>query len=359
MSGVRWGSVGLSVVVVLALVVWLASGDIRSAEDEAPQRDGDTKEALASVQVESRLAGMFRPRVQVQGQVEPWQRLEVRARLGGVVEQLQVALGEEVEKGDPLLTLSDDDRPAAVAGSRARVRQLEAELAAADRLRSERLVSESEKLRLESELSAARAELRQATLATEYLEPEAPFAGTINARHVEEGTFVQAGEPLFELVQVNPLKVTGFVPQQQAGLLQMGQDVRVTLLDGRELEGELTFIASSADPETRSFRIETKVENPEQWRVAGGSATLRIEQSPVEALFLSPAMLSLDEEGRPGVLHVNDADEVIFTAVNLLSVGTEGAWVSGAPSPLRLITRGGGFVSAGQKVRPVLKESED
>lgn len=360
MSKFRWSSAGLSVLVLVALVVWLLTGDLRSAEDEAPaDRREDGMADLPLVEVERRTATTFEPSVRLQGQVEAWRRVEVTARLGGEVEDLSVELGDSVNQGDRLLVLSEDDRPAAVAGARARVRQLEAELAAADRLRSDRLVSESEKLRLEAELAAARAELRQANLAMTYLEPKAPFDGVVNARHVEAGTLVQAGEPLFELVQVDPLKVTGFVPQQQAGQLKPGQPVTVSLLDGRELEGELTFVASAADRETRSFRIEARVQNPEQWRIAGGSASLSIQQPATEALFLSPALLSLGPDGRPGVLHVTDDNRVAFSEVDLLSVGTEGAWVSGVELPVKLITRGGGFVAQGQEVRPVLVERED
>ncbi|SFR76495.1 membrane fusion protein, multidrug efflux system [Marinobacter daqiaonensis] len=358
MSRDRLIAVGLSGVAAVLLVVWLATGDIRSARDEgAPQELREASE-LASVQVERRQSEMFRPSIRLQGQVEPWRRLVVSSRLSGVVESIAVELGQPVAQGDTLLTLSADERPAAIARSRARVRQLEADLAAVDRLRSDRLVSESEKLRLEAELASARADLQQAQLAMAYLTPSVPFDGVINARYVESGSFVQVGEPLFEVVQVDQLKVTGFVPQQQAGRLMSGQEVRITLLDGRELAGELTFVASTADPETRSFPIEARVPNPQGLRVAGSSASLAIAQPPVEALFISPALLSLGDEGRPGVLHVNTDDEVTFTPVDLLSVSEKGAWVSGAPFPIRLITRGGGFVTEGQKVRPVLSGAE-
>ncbi|MFL1483542.1 efflux RND transporter periplasmic adaptor subunit [Marinobacter sp. LN3S78] len=353
MSKVRWSSMGLSLVLAVAIVVWLATGELRSAQEQAPEPREGQGLGLPSVEVDLRQASTFHPDIRLQGQVEPWRRLEVSARLSGVVEELAVSLGDTVSQGDNLLRLSQDDRPAAVAGARARVRQLEADLAAAERLRSNRLVSESEQMRLESELASARAELRQASLAMSYLTPSAPFDGTINARHVETGTFVQAGESLFEVVQVDLLKVSGYLPQQQAGRVAPGQSVVVSLLDGRELHGELTFVASAADPETRSFRVEARVANPQGYRIAGGSASVRIEMPSVEALYLSPALLSLGPDGRPGVLHVDDGDQVAFSTVTLLSVGTEGAWVSGVDFPVRLITRGGGFVSEGQRVQPV------
>ena len=91
--------------------------------------------------------------------------------------------------------------------------------------------------------------------------------------------------------------------------------------------------------------------------MAGGSASLRILLPEQPAMFISPAYLSLNEEGRPGVKYVNDRDRVVFESVTLLSVSTDGAWVAGLPDQIRLITRGGGFVADGERVIPVA-ESE-
>lgn len=358
MRGVKWGSGGLAVLLLIALVIWMASGDIRKSRSEAGEREAHADDSLPAVQYENRLAVSFQPDVRLQGQLQPWLQLEVAARLSATVESLQVVLGQKVASGDVLLTLSADERPAALARSRARVVQLEAELAATSRLRSENLASESERLRLESELAAARAEQQQAQLAIGHLRPAAPFDGVVNQRHVDLGRFVQAGEPLIELVQIDTLKATGFIPQQQAGQVREGQPVLVETLSGHQLEGQITFVASAADPDTRSFRVEARVDNPDRLRIAGGSASLRIRLPEQQAHFLSPALLSLGDDGRPGVLVVDSDDRVKLVPVELLSIRTDGAWVRGLPSPARIITRGGGFVARGQLVRPVPADQE-
>jgi multidrug efflux system membrane fusion protein len=53
------------------------------------------------------------------------------------------------------------------------------------------------------------------------------------------------------------------------------------------------------------------------------------------------------------VKYVGPDNRVVFGRVKLLSVSTEGAWVTGLPEQIRLITRGGGFVSLGEQVQPV------
>jgi multidrug efflux system membrane fusion protein len=167
---------------------------------------------------------------------------------------------------------------------------------------------------------------------------------------VELGDFVQPGQSLLTLVDISQLKVSAQIAQQEVIQLKPGQAVRIELLDGREMTGELHFIAAAADPDSRSFRIEVKVANPEGLRLAGASATLHIATGEALAHRLSPALLSLDASGRHGVKWVNDEQRVEFTPVELISVDNQGAWVSGLPPKVALITLGQGFVEPGQQV---------
>ena len=151
-------------------------------------------------------------------------------------------------------------------------------------------------------------------------------------------------------MDISQLKVSAQIAQQEVTQLTLGQSVRVELLDGRELQGELHFIAAAADPGSRSFRIEVKVDNPQALRLAGASATLHVQTGEALAHRLSPALLSLDKAGRHGVKWVNEQQQVEFTPVQLISVDNQGAWVSGLPNKVALITLGQGFVEPGQQV---------
>lgn len=353
MSKAKWGSLGLSLLIIIALVVWMATGEIKVASDQVPDQRNAGERPLTSVQVQTLSARLYEPGLLLQGQLEPWHSVTISARVAGTVESMAVDLGEHVQSGQALLTLSDDGRRSVVERWEARARKLDADLAAARRLRSNNLVSQSELLNLQSELAAASAELVAARLNVSHLTPRAPFDGIINGKTVEQGSLVQVGSSLFELVRIDRLKARTQVPQQSVSEVAPGQRVRVDLLDGEQLNGIVTFVASAADPQTRSFTVEIAVENPELHRVAGGSASLRIALPEVKAIFISPAYLSLGDDGRPGVKYVGQDNQVVFQTVKLLSVSTDGAWVTGLPDEIRLITRGGGFVSVGEQVRPV------
>src|SRR3990167_8643528 len=223
----------IAVAISVLLLLWLLSGSLFMAQKVASADQPAAQQGLAKVEIQWLQAEPMQRQHVVQGQVEAWRRVELRAQISASV------------------------------------------------------------LRLDSELAKARAELATAHLHLRNTRIEAPFAGVYDARQVELGDFVQAGQSLLTLVDIRQLKVSAQIAQQEGIQLTLGQPVRVQLLDGRELAGELHFIAAAADPDSRSFRIEVRVDNPELLRLAGASATLHIQTGEAMAHHLSPALLSL------------------------------------------------------------------
>ncbi len=341
----------LAALIAVALLLWMALGNISTMQDSAPASEPLADAQLPQVQVQWLEAQKVPRALVLQGQLEPWRRVELRAQVTGVVERLDSDKGRRVKAGERLLTLSGDARPAEAARARAAAQQQQAELEAAQRLLKNRLISSNDLLKVKAEQAKAQAELAEAELALSHTRIDAPFAGVYDQRMVEPGDYVQPGQSLLTLVDVSQLKVTAQVPQQDVVHLQLNQPVAVELLDGRTLEGKVHFIAAAADMGTRSFRVEVAVENPERQRIAGASATLRVATGEALAHGVSPALLSLDKSGRPGIKWLGEGDVVQFTPVDLITVSNKEAWVSGLPSKVALITQGQGFVEAGQRVQ--------
>ena len=348
----------IAVAVSLLLLLWLLSGSLFKAQQVASADQPAVEQGLAKVEVQWLEAQPMQRQHVVQGQIEAWRRVELRSQISASVARLDQDKGSPVKAGQLLLSLSTDNRPAQVARGEADVRQRQADATGAARLRERNLVSANELIRLQSELAKARAELDMARIQLDNTRITAPFAGIYDQRLVELGDFVQPGQSLLTLVDISQLKVSAQIAQQEVIQLKLGQTVRIELLDGREMDGELHFIAAAADPGSRSFRIEVKVDNPQALRLAGASATLHIATGETLAHRVSPALLSLDQAGRHGVKWVNAQQQVEFTPVTLISVDNQGAWVSGLPPKVALITLGQGFVEPGQQVISQLAKGE-
>ncbi|KAA0874961.1 efflux RND transporter periplasmic adaptor subunit [Nitrincola tapanii] len=348
-----WLALGLS----LLLMAWMLSGRIDSAATQAPQAHSSVETALAQVQTRRLEAQTFQPSLILQGQLEPIKHLQLRSQISARIAELAAEPGQTLAQGQLILRFDVENRPTQLARAEADLRLREAELRAGERLKQNQHLSETDLLRLRSALANARAErdLMQQQLA--YTEITAPFAGLLNRLPVEPGELRQPGDLVAELLDISQLKLIAQVPQQQIAELSEGLKVEAVLLNQQRLAGEIHYLSHLAESDTRSFQLEARLENPELQRLAGSSARLEIKLAPRAAHFLSPALLALDDQGQTGLYTVNADQRVEFVAVELLSLGTEGVWVGGAPEQLELITLGAGFVQVGQKVAVVAAEA--
>lgn len=342
----------------LALLLWLAFGDLQRFRAEAPDGPSPVADPFPRVEVVESQQRPYQSSVVAQGQLTPWHEVELRARASGEVESLAVQVGQDLEAGDSLLSLSQEDLPAQLKRAESELELARAELSGAEQLRQRDLISRTEQLRLASAVAQAVAEVESLRQTMAHTRPQAPFAGRLDRLDVEAGDVLQSGEAYGLLIQDRVLKARAFVSQRDALGLAPGLDVTVTLLDGSQLDGELTHVANRADSSTRTFTVEARIDNAERRRLGGASATLNIALDTRNAHRISPALLVLDEDGELGVKVLDEEDRVEFQRINLLSADSRQAWISGLPERVRLITLGGGFVEVGDRVEAVPAEAE-
>ena len=111
----------------------------------------------------------------------------------------------------------------------------------------------------EAQLALARKKLKDTTIS-------APLAGSISKRFVSAGEYVKVAAPLFTIVQDNPLKLTGMIPERFAPQIQPAQviEARVDSFSDRTFKGKLMRISPASDVASRSFMIEAMIDNTER-----------------------------------------------------------------------------------------------
>jgi membrane fusion protein, multidrug efflux system len=135
----------------------------------------------------------------------------------------------------------------------------------------------------------------------------APIAGILNQREAEVGDYVSVGAPVAEIIENDPLKAIAQVPQHSIYRVRPGDPARVEFNDAEIREGTIRHVSSRADTATRTFRIEIEVDNPGRDLPSGISVRVRIPVEKIMAHRISPALVTLDSEGRLGIKTVNDA----------------------------------------------------
>jgi len=344
----------IAAAVAATIVLWMASGYL--ATDGRAPGTGETGAATAAdpvtVQISLREARPVQRRLETQGEARPDRRVVLRAETTGRVEAVLVDKGAAVRSGDPLVRLAMNDRQARLKQAQALVAQREADYRAASQLGDRGYQSESAKRQAFAALEAARADLAASREDIANTELRAPFSGIVEDRMVEVGDYLKVGESVASVVDMDPLRIRVDIAQQDIRRPRLGGGAEVVLATGDKLSGTVSYIAPAASDGTHTFPVEITVPNP-GGLPAGVSATVRMPVDMEHAHFLSPAVLALDSDGQLGAKTVDDSGIVRFHPVSILRTERDGVWVTGLPDPARLITRGQGFVRAGERVRAV------
>lgn len=116
-----------------------------------------------------------------------------------------------------------------------------------------------------------------ATVRMERRNVRAPFAGVIVERKLSAGEWVEAGEPVLRLLQLDVLHAEGYVTADQAAGLQRGQAVRVETGSGQRVDGKLVFVSPEVDSVTKQVQVRAEIPNPAGSLQPGQPARLWIQ----------------------------------------------------------------------------------
>lgn len=330
------------------------------AQNEAPAQpaapaatNGAVPAAIVSVQTFDSVAEPQPRTIVLRGRTEADHLVEVSAETSGRVIKTPAEKGTIVEEGDLLAVIDSSDRAARLAEAKALLQQRKAESDAAKRLAEKGFTPKLNLAELAANLALAQAQVTGMEIEIGHLSIKSPIRGVLDERAIEIGSYLKVADQVATIVDLDPIVLVGFATERDIGQLVIGGSATARLLDGREVAGTLRFISSRAETETRTFRVEVEVPNPDYAIRSGLSAELVIPVDAVPAHRISPAILTLGANGEVGVKTVDDADKVKFIPVEILREDPSGLWIMGLPERARLIVVGQDFVLDGQIVRPV------
>ncbi|WP_412562737.1 efflux RND transporter periplasmic adaptor subunit [Thalassobius sp. MITS945101] len=376
-----------------------------TSEDKTdiPAADAPAMAALAQsmvkVVVQTSEAEEIDSAVLLRGETEAARQVEVRAETTAQVISEPLRRGTFVEAGQMLCTLDPGTRHTVVAQAQAdlanamaQVPQAEARVKEAQARLNEALINDNVATKLSetgyasetrvaatqaavlsaeagvesarSGLETTQAGIRAAEAAVAAAEKEierliitAPFAGLLENDTAELGSLMSAGATCGTIIQLDPIKVVGYVPETQVHRVALGSLAGARLTDGREVRGRVTFLSRSADPQTRTFRVDIDVANADMSIRDGQTADILIASAGSKAHLLPGSALTLDDQGDLGVRVIEEGNVVAFKAVTLMRDTAEGVWVTGLGDSADVIVVGQEYVVDGVTVEPTYREA--
>jgi multidrug efflux system membrane fusion protein len=362
--------------------------------DEPTQADAsDPDSGVVKVVVQKSQARMIDSAVILRGETQAARSVTVRAETSGQIINDPLRKGHVVTAGDILCQIDPGVRSSALADARARLASAQARIPetaarvaeanarldearinfnAANKLSETGFASETRVASAQagvrsaeaavatatSGLEATKSAIQSAEAAVESAQKEldrvtitAPFGGLLETNTAELGSLMQPGAACATIVQLDPIKVVGFVPETALSRVTIGAPARAKLTGGRMVQGLVTFISRSADPVTRTFRIEIDVANTDQSISDGQTAEIVIAAEGDNAHLLPQSSLTLNDAGTLGV-RIVVANTARFVPVTLVRDTIDGVWVTGLPAQADVIVIGQEYVRHGVRVAP-------
>jgi cobalt-zinc-cadmium efflux system membrane fusion protein len=234
---------------------------------------------------------------------------QIAAPVSGIIQTVEADLGTKVEERQTVAKIWSASIAEAVAKAVLSHQSLDRE----KKLRADRVTSQASLEEAEAAHRAACQQLRTLGFTEDQIdelgrkpqeqvlmEVRAPFAGEISERMAVRGALVEAGKPLFTVVDHSTVWAMLQVPEQTLARVQTGQTVelRVDSLPGKIFMGKLTWVGPAVDERTRMARARAEFANPDGLLKDKMFAKARILTRQAEQAMLVPASAIQHFEGK-------------------------------------------------------------
>ncbi len=278
------------------------------------------------------------------GTLFPFDETIISAEIEGRIDYVHFDLGDLVQKGDVLASVSEEEQRYLLAQNEAQLRQSlerlglksetdrvkdiretpEVRRAQADQLEAEQrykrmrsLVDQKIGAAADLDQASARYQASQAAYdvtlyQTRNLIQEverfkavvelqrkklrdtsvrAPFAAAVKERQVTIGQYVRPNAPLFTLVMTDPVRLRLEVPERMAPWVRIGHlaEVAVEAFQDRKFTGKISRISPTVDQSKRTFIVEALIANPKGELKPGSYARARLITEKFDSVKIAPA----------------------------------------------------------------------
>ncbi|MFT4673288.1 MAG: membrane fusion protein (multidrug efflux system) [Saprospiraceae bacterium] len=243
---------------------------------------------------------LFKHYIEIQGSVKTDQNILITPEIGGVLDQVYVVKGQQVNKGELLATIDDGGMSKTLAQIQVQTALTKTTFERQERLWSQNIGSEIQflqaKTAYEGQLKAVDAMKQQVAKAL----ISAPFSGTIDDIITEQGTVVAPGQtPIMRIVNLNNMYIRADVPETYIRNVIIGKEVAVFIpVLGETIAAKISQTGSFINPNNRTFKAEINVPNKEKSIKPNLTARLKInDYTNQKAILIPQSIISENAEG--------------------------------------------------------------
>lgn len=342
--------------VVVLLVISLLLGVtylVKKNQLEAANSETSNTQELVNVVALTLEPTTIKDRINLPAVVEPWLKLNIMAEVRGKVVQKAVEEGANVKKGDLIAVLDNRDYMNAYNSARAIYESAEASFERYAELYRAELATKSQIDTARASMENAKASMDIAELSVERCRITAPFTGILNRVHFEKDQYVNTGDVLAELIQIDRVKVNVGIPESDVEAVRTldRYDISFDALNGRVVSGTKVYLSKTTGSMARLYSLKLAVDNADHAILPDMFARVEIVKREDTGSLVVPvySVISRNDKNYVFVLHNSDT-----VALRPVETGIQESWrvevTDGLSVGDRVIVEGHRSVEDGQVV---------
>ncbi|MFC1562700.1 efflux RND transporter periplasmic adaptor subunit [candidate division KSB1 bacterium] len=353
----------LIVVFVFSIIITRCS-EKAGKENSQNTEDGDDIIPVRVINIQSEKVEWG---INVVGIIVADKGVDILSESGAKVTNVYFNLGDYVKKGKILVKLDDEYKKYDLIRAEAQLQSAKADLEKSeldldryqkiseakgisqydqDNIRLKRDVSKANYLTAESAYKTAKRQLEDTAI-------KSPFSGFISKKMVEVGNMTSIGTPAARIIDIRQIKLNVEVAEKDIIHIKVGDLIKITVdaYSNQEFIGEVTATSPEANMNTKTFPVEIKAKNTDDFKLKPGMvAKGKIITEVSENTFLLPQDVIIKKDGTNFVF-LNEGDRAVENMVeagrtynNMVEV------ISGLNVNDKVITSGSEFLRDGVKI---------
>lgn len=275
---------------------------ISTLESEIKAEDPDFEKISVNktlVTVVSAEKKSFEHKIEVRGNVESRENVNISAEMMGQLVELKVREGQTVRAGQLIAAIDSENLIKTIDEVET---QLEFATTVFEKRKNlweknigteiEYLQSKNNKEALENQLETLTTQLDKSTI-------EAPFSGIIESVPVKNGQIIQPGQPVAFLVSNNNMYITAEVSERYIGNFRVGDEVEVSLPAVKEtFMSKINSVGNVINPSSRTFSVEVELPDGKDYLKTNLIAVLKLtDYHAKQAVVIPSRIIQEDLEG--------------------------------------------------------------
>jgi membrane fusion protein (multidrug efflux system) len=258
---IRWIGT-LAVVVAIGIVLWAVSQNGRGPTANSFPMGQPPAMPVEAAPVR---VGTVSLEVSMVGSLEANESVVIRSEIAGRISSIAFSEGQKVSENAVLVKIDPSEYRAQLEQIKAAVELNELNFERAKPLHQENLISQQAYDEIEAKLKESKANLSLAQARLDKTVIRAPFGGRLGLRQVSPGDYVQPGQAIVNLEDLDSLKLDSRIPEIYLAQVRTGQTVhvRVDALPDRTFTGQIYAIDPRIDEATRTILLRARIPNPE------------------------------------------------------------------------------------------------